>query len=64
MESYIIRIYRRDENDHLAGLIEVVANGTTAAFTDRDELWSILAQGKGIASSRPKANARKRNSIT
>ncbi len=60
MESYIVRIYRRDENDHLTGLIEVVENGTTAAFSDRDELWRILAEQRGGAPSRPKAKARKR----
>jgi hypothetical protein len=60
LESYIIRIYRRDENNHLTGLIEVVENGTTAAFSDREELWRILAERRGDASSRPKTKARKR----
>ncbi len=44
MENYIVRIYRR-ENDNprmLVGLIEEVGSKGKKAFTSYDELWEIL----------------------
>ena len=44
MESYVIRIYRRDPDDPLkpVGMIEVVETSETRAFTHAGELVDIL----------------------
>lgn len=46
MESYILRIYRRDEHrpDHIAGIVEDVENGETAAFRNFSQLVDILSK--------------------
>lgn len=46
MDSYIIRIYRRDA-DHLEsvlGILEATSDGTQMSFQSRDELWKLLAE--------------------
>ena len=45
MESYIIRIYRRDEqgNSPLRGLVEMVGAVGQDAFGTKEELWNILS---------------------
>ena len=48
MDSYIIRIYRRDnKNQPLAGTIEPVGNHLnslqTNSFNDREKLWALLS---------------------
>lgn len=48
MDSYIIRIYRRDSNNQpLAGTIEVVGSNSKSLqshpFNDREKLWELLA---------------------
>jgi hypothetical protein len=44
LESYIIRIYRRENNDprNIVGIVEEVEGEERKAFTNLDELWNIL----------------------
>lgn len=44
MDSYIVRIYRRNPRDpeHVAGIVETVSRGSSASFTDKQGLWDIL----------------------
>ena len=53
MESYIVRIYRRDrKKPHLlAGVIEEVGNTEKRGFENIDELKSILTRDGDIESS-------------
>jgi hypothetical protein len=46
VENYILRIYRRDENhpDRIAGTVEDVENGETAAFRNFSQLIEILSR--------------------
>ena len=48
MDSYIVRIYRRQTtNPHeLVGVVEDVELEETMAFKSVDELWEILAEHK------------------
>jgi len=45
MESYVLHIYRRDEQDpqKVVGLIEVVDKGETKVFSSFEDLREILA---------------------
>ena len=48
MESYIIRIYRRDGHDHpLAGTVEMIEKDINRSdkysFNDRQTLWELLS---------------------
>ncbi len=49
VESYILRIYRRDEEDlkKLVGLVEIVGLEEKKAFKNIEELWRILTPLKG-----------------
>ncbi len=49
IDTYIIRIYRRDKNDprNIAGLIEMIGTGEKRIFANRDELFGILMHGSG-----------------
>ena len=51
MESYIVRIYRREESKpgNLLGTVETMGSTEKLAFTNRDELWSILDSGDDCA---------------
>ena len=44
LDSYIIRIYRRDvdRGQELAGLVERIGNGKRQAFGSSEELWAFL----------------------
>jgi len=44
MNSYLVRIYRRSENDPniLVGVVREIGTGEKKPFNTRDELWSIL----------------------
>ena len=44
MESYVVRIYRRNSNNpqNLVGLVELVNVDEEKAFTNFEELWAIL----------------------
>jgi hypothetical protein len=48
-DSYIIRIYRREDDafHKVVGLVEVVETSEKKPFMDRDELWEILKQHAG-----------------
>jgi len=41
MDSYIVRIYRRNLGD-IAGIVETVETGTRTAFADGPELLAML----------------------
>ena len=44
MNSYIVRIYREEENNprHFVGTVEKVGGEEKKAFTSLDERWAIL----------------------
>ena len=42
MESYVLRIYRR-EGARIVGLIEQTADGCQSSFHSAEELWAVLA---------------------
>lgn len=46
MDSYIIRIYRRnvDRPDTALGVLENPSDGAQRSFRSRDELWNLLAE--------------------
>ncbi len=46
MDSYIIRIYRRDidKPEAVLGVLEKTRDGTQQPFHSRDELWNLLAE--------------------
>lgn len=48
IESYVIRIYRRDEQSpqNIIGLVEDVMIQETKPFKNFNELWEILRQGE------------------
>ena len=48
MDSYVIRIYRRDEQNplNIIGLVEDVMIQETRPFKNFNELWEILRQGE------------------
>ncbi len=58
MDSYVIRIYRRDEKDpgKAAGQVEIVEQGRAKSFTCVDELVDIL----GLKEKRAPGNKSKR----
>lgn len=49
MESYVVRIYRRDPDDsqRLDGMLEAVESEARHAFHGRDELWALLVSDVG-----------------
>jgi hypothetical protein len=42
MESYVLRIYRR-EGARIVGLIEQTASNQQSSFHSAEELWAVLA---------------------
>jgi len=43
VQSFIVRIYRFDnEQDHLAGTIQIPESGARLSFKGADELWDTL----------------------
>jgi hypothetical protein len=58
MDSYVIRIYRRDENDPriLVGVVEEVGVEGNRAFGNLDELWFILNSSRAKTSQCKKRN--------
>ena len=63
MDSYIVRIYRRQTtNPHeLVGVVEDVELEETMAFKTVDELWEILAEQKRLSSLRSRVGPTRRN---
>jgi len=49
MECYIVRIYRREEQDNriVVGLVETVGIERKERFSGPEELWKILCSKKG-----------------
>ncbi len=50
MQSYIVRIYRKEGSEpgcRLLGIVEAVGGRGKMAFTDYDGLWEILSAGEG-----------------
>jgi hypothetical protein len=47
LESFIVRIYRRESKKagNLLGIVETMGLNEKLAFTNRDELWDILIRG-------------------
>jgi hypothetical protein len=44
MDSYVVRIYRRNPGNHkeVGGLIERIGNDKRQAFSNCEELWAFL----------------------
>lgn len=59
-ESYLVRIYRRDEQAprRIAGLVEIIERERTEAFKNADELMNIL----GICSGNNGGRSEKKES--
>jgi hypothetical protein len=49
MDSYVVRIYRRDgkRSRVLIGTIELAGTGRKMAFSNIEELWEILGRRQG-----------------
>jgi hypothetical protein len=49
MDSYVVRIYRRDGKKPriLIGTVEAAGTGRKVAFSNIEELWEILRHRKG-----------------
>lgn len=60
MDSYIIRIYRRHENDRLTGIVEDIETQIETGFNDRDELWKILLEPRKRTSDSKERQGRRR----
>lgn len=61
METYIIKLYRRQEPDEapvLAGIVEDAASSWTARFADADGLLQLLQMNREKAVDRKEASAR------
>jgi len=52
-DSYVIRVYRREESDtsQMVGLVETVGNEEQKPFATIEELWKILS-----AENKPRNN--------
>ncbi len=61
MDTYIVRIYRREENvpQRLVGLVEEVGVEEKRAFSNLDELWNILSSSEGSSSRKGRRETRK-----
>jgi hypothetical protein len=63
MESYLVRIYRKAENNPrvLVGVVEEVGAKDKKAFNNLYELWDILNPIKKVQALSRKSNNSKRN---
>jgi hypothetical protein len=54
MDSYIVRVYRQEENNprKLVGVVEEVGVKGKRAFTNVDDLWEILSSSKSVVRKR------------
>ena len=61
MDSYVVRIYRRvkDNPRMLIGIVQQVGDEAKNAFSNFDELWSILSPVKENARKLKKSKAPK-----
>jgi hypothetical protein len=62
MNSYLVRIYRRAEDNPrmLVGVVEEIGKAEKRAFNSLDELWDILNPGKKGGNQPGKARDRKK----
>lgn len=58
MENCVVRIYRREKNDPriLVGVVEEIGVEANRAFSNLDELWSILNSSKAETAKTNKPN--------
>jgi hypothetical protein len=58
MESYVVRIYRRNPSSpgEMVGVVEMVQGVQQTAFHDLASLWQILASAQGKARRRRRAS--------
>jgi hypothetical protein len=61
MDSYVVRIYRRDgkKSRILIGTVEEAGTGRKLAFSNTEELWEILRRRKGGDPCAPTAPGRR-----
>jgi len=61
IETYIVRIYRRDRDDpqKIAGLVETVGKNEKRSFSRRDQLWEILSLDERTGSEQAASQAKK-----
>ena len=54
MDTYIIRVYRRDEDDHrpARGVVEKTGAVGQEVFSTMEELWKILSRGNRRSGAR------------
>jgi|UPI00036F8B7F hypothetical protein len=45
-DNFIVRIYRRDQPEHMVGQVEDIDRGCTQSFQGMEKLWRILAGDK------------------
>lgn len=59
METYIVRIYRREESDPrmLAGVVEEPGVAENKGFSNLDELWKILSLRRASKHKRARERA-------
>lgn len=62
VDSYIIRIYRRNRKDptKVAGVVEVIGKEGKKGFLDPKSLWAILTAPWGQPRSRPDVSGGRR----
>ncbi len=63
MESYIVRVIRRDQVERskrmrMEGVVEGVESRGRQAFHDAAELWAILAETRRAESNDPEATGK------
>lgn len=65
MDSYVVRIYRRDrDNPHnLVGLVEIVADQEERPFGNFEELQNILCNAGKISHAKQKTLCRDKNTV-
>jgi hypothetical protein len=63
VDSYLVRIYRKDLNNPrmLVGIVQQVGAEEKEVFSNLDELWSILNPKKKTPLNRKKGRSPKRN---
>jgi hypothetical protein len=62
LKDYVLRIYRREKNDPqiVVGVVEEIGVEGNKAFTNLDELWSILNSSKTETAKAVKLNKHNR----
>lgn len=62
VDNYIVRIYRRDEENlrKIAGIVEQVGTEEKRSFHSLDELWTILSICRSELSRKRKGNTKEK----